>query len=171
MSKEKHYNKVVIVDENDNVTGAENMLVAREKGLLRSGVRIFVVSQSGKILLQKRGKSVLRPNEIDLSAAGGVDEGESRLVAAQRELFEETGIADVKLELIQEPFRSPGTLNSVYKVVVADDVNLCFDESEVAELFWVSPEELNELTDRSDSACTPGLVDTWSQLSDKIKST
>jgi len=171
MAEEKQYNKVVIVDENDNVIGAENALLAKEKGWLRSCVRVFVFSESNKVLLQRRGRDVLRPLEIDISTAGCVDEGESRKVAAYRELAEETGIENTLLQLISEPFRSPGTVNGVYKTVVPDDQEFIIDNSEVEELFWVSVEMLDEMIESGSDKCTPGLVDTWTQLRDKLVST
>ena len=171
MSVGKHYNKVVIVDQHYCVIGAEDLLVAREQGLLRSGVRIFVLSQAGNILLQKRGAQALHPFELDISASGAVDEGETRLEAAKRELLEETSIAGVELQPVAEPFRSPGTINAVYSVIVPDKTSFIFDRSEVDDLLWVSLSELNELIADSNSACSPALRDTWAQLSDKIIST
>jgi hypothetical protein len=104
-----------------------------------------VLSQAGNILLQKRGAQALHPFELDISASGAVDEGETRLEAAKRELLEETSIAGVELQPVAEPFRSPGTINAVYSVIVPDKTSFIFDRSEVDDLLWVSLSELNEL--------------------------
>ncbi len=45
--EEKRYNKIVVVDENDNVIGAEYMRIAVEKGLIRRASRVYVFNESG----------------------------------------------------------------------------------------------------------------------------
>lgn len=168
MAEEKTYNKITVVDEHDNVIGAEMLFDALEQGLLRSGVRMFVFSDSGKVLLQRRSAHVRHPLELGMSADGHVDEGEERLEAAYRELSEETGIKGYDLAVVEQSFVSPGSINGVYKATVPDDIPLELDESEVAELRWVSVEELDSLVQYQTAACTAALVDTWKQLRNKL---
>lgn len=80
----KIYNKVVVADANDNVIGAEFMMDAISKGMIRRAARIYVFNESGQLLLQQRSKNVLKPLLLDQSAAGHVDEGESYKQAAHR---------------------------------------------------------------------------------------
>jgi isopentenyl-diphosphate delta-isomerase len=90
---ETEYKKVTVVDEADNVIGAEYLLVAKEKGLLRRAARVFVFDKNGRLLLQRRSSKVFNPNLLDQSVGGHVDEGESYLEAAERELMEELNLA------------------------------------------------------------------------------
>jgi len=168
MAKEKTYNKIVVVDEYDNIIGAEMMLDAIEKGLIRSASRVYVFSESGKVLIQRRSKNVLKPLLLDQSAAGHVDEGETRLEAGLRELEEETGIKGRELTLIADSFPSPGFFNAVYKVVVPDNIALIPEEEEIDELMWLSVSELDTLVASESDKCTPSLIDSWQQLRDKL---
>ena len=171
MAEEKQYNKVVVVDENDNVIGAEMMFDAIEKGLLRSGARVYVFSESGRVLIQRRGKDVMRPLMLDQSAAGHVDEGETRLEAAVRELAEETGISGYPLKVVAEPFRSKGFINAIYKTVVPDNIQLVPEADEVEELFWLTVPELDELIKERPEECTPALFTCRTELRDDLITT
>ena len=61
---------------------------------LRSGVGIIVLNKDNKIFVAKR---IDNPKDYWQMPQGGVDEGEDFLVAAFRELEEETSIKNVKL--------------------------------------------------------------------------
>jgi ADP-ribose pyrophosphatase len=166
-SKQIHKN-ITIVNENDRVVGAMQLPEAIEKGLIRSGVRVFVFSDENKVLLQKRSAEVRHPLELGMSADGHVDEGEDRVTAAMRELEEETGIRVDILTTIEKSFPSPGTINGVYKVTVPHNTTLKRQKSEVEELRWVTVEELDTLVNYHSSSCTKALVDTWKQLKNDL---
>ena len=61
---------------------------------LRTGVGIVVLNNENKVFVAKR---IDNPKNFWQMPQGGVDEGESFLQAAYRELEEETGIKEVKL--------------------------------------------------------------------------
>ena len=61
---------------------------------LRTGVGIVVLNNENKVFVAKR---IDNPKNFWQMPQGGVDEGESFLEAAYRELEEETGIKEVKL--------------------------------------------------------------------------
>ena len=168
MAEEKTYNKVCIVNDLDEVIGVGDMMVAIKNGLLRSGVRVFVFNQSGAVLLQRRSEYVRYPLLLDISASGHVDEGETRLEAAHRELQEELGIAGLELTEIAKSFRSPGVFNGIYKLVVPDDIDLSLNEEEVAEVVWMTATKIDELLDSELASFTNAFVDTWNRFRDKL---
>ena len=91
--------RVVIVDEENDVIGSAARGEMRIKGLCHRAVFVFVFNSSGELLIQERtlGKDVW-PGFFDLAAGGVVAEGEEYDEAAARELQEEMGIAGVELE-------------------------------------------------------------------------
>ena len=61
---------------------------------LRLGVGIALINQENKVFV---GKRIDNPKNFWQMPQGGVDENESYLKAAKRELLEETGIKTVKV--------------------------------------------------------------------------
>ena len=82
------------VDENDKVLGKVSFKEAHSnKEIIHRAAHVFIFNSEGKIVLQKRSKSmVYYPDHWESSASGHVDYGESYLDAARRELNEEIGI-------------------------------------------------------------------------------
>ena len=48
------FNRVVLVDQNNNEIGTEDKLDAHKKGLLHRAFSIFIFNDNNQILLQKR---------------------------------------------------------------------------------------------------------------------
>lgn len=93
--------KVTIVNNQDEVIGAAEKSEAFAKGLIRRTARILIVDQDGRVFLQKRGPNKFPfPNRWTESAGGHVDEGESYEQVAHRELEEEIGLKDLRIEKI-----------------------------------------------------------------------
>ena len=63
------------------------------KGLFHSTVHVWIFTEEGNILIQKRSKKkVLNPGVWDVSVAGHIKFNENIKKAAKRETLEETGI-------------------------------------------------------------------------------
>ena len=62
---------------------------------LRIGVGIVVLNKNNKVFV---GKRIDNPNNKWQMPQGGVDKNESLVSAMKRELFEETGIKNIKIE-------------------------------------------------------------------------
>ncbi len=89
---------VVIVDEKNNIIGAEIRSEMRSKGLIHRAAYILVFNSAGSIFVQKRTMSKdVYPGYYDIAAGGVVLYGESYDESANRELEEELGIRDVPL--------------------------------------------------------------------------
>jgi isopentenyldiphosphate isomerase len=89
---------VVIVDQNNNVTGCAPRSEMRAKGLPHRAAYILVFNSSGELYVQKRTSvKDIYPGYFDVAAGGVVIAGESYEESARRELAEELGIRGVSL--------------------------------------------------------------------------
>ena len=89
---------VVIVDEKNNIIGAETRSEMRSKGLIHRAAYILVFNSVGSIFVQKRTMSKdVYPGYYDIAAGGVVLYGETYDESAIRELEEELGIRGVPL--------------------------------------------------------------------------
>ncbi len=140
------FEKWDIIDENGQFSGKT---VFRNNAHLKPGeyhlvVHIWVVSNDGRILIQRRSDTKkLMPGEW-AATGGAAISGEDSFTAASRELFEELGIASDK-ENLKKILRLKRR-NSLLDIwLIASDLTvseLKLQESEVAEAKWVTLEEL-----------------------------
>jgi isopentenyl-diphosphate delta-isomerase len=149
------------------------MFDAIEKGYIRRVSRVYVFNKAGKVLIQKRSKNVLNPLLLDVSMGGHVDEGETYLEAAKRELQEELrlSVAMYPLEVVSSPSLANGFYGALYKVIIPDTQEIDFDIEEVDSVYWMKIEEVDELILNRDDECTRSLTYTWTTFRDKLIST
>lgn len=83
-----------VVDENGSMQGYTiSKKDAHAEGVWHQTVDVWIYNTEGEVLLQKRSMSKESyPGLLDISAAGHVSVGETRIQAALRELEEELGI-------------------------------------------------------------------------------
>lgn len=162
------YKKVTVVDEDDNEIGTEYMMDAIKKGMIRRAARVYVFNESGQILVQQRSKNVLKPLLLDQSAAGHVDAGETYEQAAYRELQEELGLDNVKLELVETSFRTTDFYNAIYKVVVPDATKINYDHEELNAVLWYNTDKLTKDMQQESDKFTPAFKEAWLLLKDKL---
>ncbi len=162
------YKKITIVDETDTVIGYESYLVAVEKGLIRRASVVFIFDTEGNILVQKRSAHISKPLLLDKSVGGHVDEGETYLQAAVREMQEELGLVDVPLQEIETSVRSGNFFDAIYKAVIPSDTVLTIDSHEVESVTWMSIQELDVHMNDAPELYTDHFIDTWKQLRDKL---
>lgn len=158
------------VDDDDNIVGIMPIEQIIEKGLNRRASRVFVFSESGKVLISKRSKNVMKPLKFDPSMGGHVEVGESYLEAAKRELLEELGIDtnSYKLHEVAAPYLGDGFISALYKATVPDDLYILFDEEEVDSVYWMTPLEVDVLVSTQADECTKSLVNSWKMFRDKL---
>ena len=162
------YKKIIVVDENDKEIGAEYLMDAiKKKSILRVS-RIYIFNESGKLLVQQRSKKVLLPLMLDESSSGHVDEDETYEEAAYRELKEELGLSDVKLELIEASFLTDINYNTVYRLIIKDDLKIKFDPREVENIFWYDINHLNMEMRSNPEKFHPRLIQIWGLLQGKL---
>jgi isopentenyl-diphosphate delta-isomerase len=98
--------KVVLVDENDNVLGSMEKIEAHEKALLHRAFSVFVINSKNQVMLQRRALSKYHsPGLWTNTCCSHPRVGESYFEGANRRLMEEMGM---KCELKDE-------FNFIYK--------------------------------------------------------
>ncbi len=162
------YKNIVIVDEFDQVIGAMPLLEAKAKQMICRSCRVLVFSESGKLLIQRRGPEVIRPCLFDFSVAGHVDEYETYEQAALRELQEELGIQNIPLFTIATSVPSTNFFSGIFVVTIPDDQMLRPSDEEIDSVVWYSVEEFESELQEIPEKFTPELIDTWSKFRDKI---
>jgi len=143
-----------ILNENGSVTGKT---AVRGVGALKPGeyhlvVHIWVTSDNGKVLIQKRSQSKkLMPGEW-AATGGAAISGESSFAAASRELFEELGIKSTP-ETLKKLLRLKrrNSLLDVWTITCNTPIEaLTLQETEVAEVKWVTVPELKKMISKGE---------------------
>ena len=143
-----------ILNRNGRPTGRT---VSRKCPILRRGeyhlvVHIWTVDGNGKILIQRRSDSKpLMPGEW-AATGGAAIAGEASRFAACRELKEELGIQKQREELVYVTrMIRRNSLLDVYLTFTDCSVDdLTLQEDEVAEVKWVTAEELAEMVENGE---------------------
>ena len=126
------------------------------KGLFHSTVHVWIFTDEGNILIQKRSKKKeLNPGVWDVSVAGHIKFNENIKKAAKRETLEETGININKKDLLKiGVYRSinihPTAIDKEFfhtyiLKVDKNSINLDFKNNEVDDLKLISIEEMESL--------------------------
>lgn len=155
--------RLAIVDKDDNVIGEEKWSEVYGKGLIHRLVRILLFNDRNELLLQWRDETRdTFPNTWDQSAGGHVDAGENYDTAAYRELEEELGVKDVKLEFIDK-FYTEGQIgekiikrfNGIYRAYYSGDFVL--QDDEVSKVQWFTQKDILEGLENNPEMFTLGL--------------
>ena len=111
---------VDVVDMHNNVIGEAPRKGIHEKHLLHRAAHIFLVDSSGRLWIEKRGKTVdTNPGYYDSSAAGHVSKGETYDEGARREVLEELGIEGLELKPVRTIDAAPETNNEFVRFYIA----------------------------------------------------
>ena len=126
------------------------------KGLFHSTVHVWIFTEEGNILIQKRSKKKeLNPGVWDVSVAGHIKFNENIKEAAKRETLEETGININTKDLLKiGVYRSinihPTAIDKEFfhtyiLKIDKNSINLNFKNNEVDDLKFISIEEMESL--------------------------
>lgn len=126
------------------------------KGLFHSTVHVWIFTEEGNILIQKRSKKKeLNSGVWDVSVAGHVKFNENIKKAAKRETLEETGININTKDLLKiGVYRSinihPTAIDKEFfhtyiLKIDKNSINLDFKNNEVDDLKFISIEEMESL--------------------------
>lgn len=141
--------KVVLVNEKDEILGLMEKMQAHENGILHRAFSVFLFNAKGEMLLQKRAtKKYHSPNQWTNACCSHPRIEESYIEAANRRLQEELGInceisekfcfiykADVGQNLWEHE------LDYVFTGIYEGDFNLNLEE--VLEVRYISMEDLD----------------------------
>ena len=138
-----------IVDEEDRVIGLKPRDVCHGNSeFVHRVAHVLVFNSNGELLLQKRTMTKdIQPGKWDTSMGGHLAVGENYLEAALRELKEELGIEEVRLEKLYR-YRLRNEVESenvtTYKTVWDGEIN--FDRGEIDQVrFWTLDEIRRQL--------------------------
>lgn len=113
-------------------------------------VAVFALDEQDRVLLIKQYRHPVRTKEWEIPAGLLDFAGESPLVAAQRELAEETDMVAAEWHLLSEYFTSPGGSDEAIRIYLARGLSSApevfertAEESDM-ELRWVGLDELVE---------------------------
>lgn len=158
---------IQIVDENDKPIGSATKQETWRDGLIHRIVRISILDSAGRLLVQKRSsQKELFPGRWDNSVAGHVDVGETYEQAARRELSEELGLKDVKLQKIDDYYvevvddwRRMNRFTRLYKLVLHDPLPLFeLPKDEVESVEWMEIAKVKKLVAEHPEQVTDGLA-------------
>ena len=129
-----------VVDKNGDVLKlAKRSEIHGNPSLIHRVVHVLVFDKKGRLLLQKRSLSKdVAPGKWDTSVGGHVTPGEDILEAAKREMKEELGISDCRLDYLYSYLFSnhiESELVSTFSCIY--NGNFFFNKDEIDEIaFW-----------------------------------
>jgi len=138
---------VDIVDDDDLVIATVTRKEMRAGRLQHRAVSIAVMGSDRRLLAHRRADDKdVWPGMWDMAAGGVVAAGESYEVAARRELSEELGIEVADFHHLGEGRFADESVALIGRGYLAvHDGPFTFTDGEIAEVRWVSAEELNVL--------------------------
>ena len=162
------YTPVQVVDKDDKPVKGAMLDEVWQKGLVHRIVRVMLhsSSQANKILLQKRSANqTVYPDCWDNSAGGYVDVNEDYEQAVHREMQEELGVSDVKLQEVgkyyQETYYGQRKMNRFVKVYkgAIDSTPERLQDNELSEVKWFTVDEIKQLIKDHPDKVADGLSD------------
>lgn len=138
-----------IVTEEDIVIDQQLRSTVHQLGLWHRGAHVFLFTQDGKMLIQKRSADrASSPSLLDCSISEHVQAGESYLEAALRGMKEEMGVGGIEIKPLMK-FRMNYGINdneiSVLYEGIVDPSQVKFDPVEIESIQYLSVDELQEM--------------------------
>ena len=110
-------------------------------------INVVAETEDGELILERQYRHGLGVVSTEI-CAGVVEEGETPLQAAQRELEEETGYIAEELELITEMYGSPGFSNEKISIYMANSLKvgeMHLDDDEFIELVYYDVDDIKDM--------------------------
>ena len=137
-----------IVNDEDVVIGQEMRSTVHQKGLQHRGAHVFLFSEDGKMLIQKRNADrASSPSLLDCSVSEHVKAGEGYLDAAMRGMKEEMGVEGIELKPLgtikMEYGHNDNEISRIYEGRVKPEL-VRFDPVEISEIRYMSLVEIKD---------------------------
>ena len=119
-----------------------------------SGGACVLYVENGKVLLVKQYRYAYGESIYEIPA-GKLNAGENPMLAAKRELEEETGVKSENLQLLYVMYPTPGYTNERIYIYLAKDgerVPAHLDEGEFLDVEWIEIDKVKEMM-RSGEIC------------------
>ena len=163
------HSNVIATDDEDKNPQYVRFTEAEAQGLNRRTTAIMVV-HNGRALLQHRSYDMrVSPGQLDFSAGGHVDEGETYDECAVRELKEELGLEGGTLVRLGKEHIVSKTegyrIWATYYIYDAPEGAETPDDREVYRTAWKSFDEIDELIEMDHAdLITPSLKQLWPRI-------
>lgn len=128
LSRQEIFNGVIIKVVKDDVELASGIKTSREVVYHREAVAVAAVNENDEILMVTQYRYAIGRDMLELPA-GLIDEGESPLEAAKRELLEETGYEAANWKPLAQIHTSPGSHNEKLHIFSASGLTRISDQS------------------------------------------
>jgi isopentenyl-diphosphate Delta-isomerase len=152
------YDEIIdVVDTEDNIVGKASRLQVHKNELMHRSSHILVFNTSGNLFMQKRAMvKDESPGLWDSSAAGHVESGENYISCANRELKEELGLSEHRLEeVLSIPAQRKTFWEHVRVFKCVTNSNICINTNEISEGKYLPPFELRALMKLNPDKHTP----------------
>ncbi len=157
--------KVILVNEDDQPIGLMPKMEAHEKAVLHRAFSVFVLNDSGEIMLQQRAADKYHsPLLWTNTCCSHQRDGEGNIEAGKRRLQEEMGF-EVELKelfwfIYKAPFDNGLTEHELDHVMIGQYNGVPeINPEEVADWKWMHPAEIKE-----DILKNPGVYTAWFKI-------
>ena len=159
---------IIVVDDKDTVLGYKN----RNQLLFTDRTRVSAVwieNSKGDVLLAQRSlQKEFHPGLWGPAAAGGVEKSESYEQNAYKELFEEIGLRDAPLTLVDSRPVTDADGHMMYLAYYKGVVDVAIDqlelEDEVEAVQWITKKDLTADMKNNPTKYVPSAYALWDEL-------
>ncbi len=143
-------NQVILVDEQDTITGMAEKMEAHREGLLHRAFSVFIFNSKGEMLLQQRALDKYHSGGLWTNACCSHPQpNENTLLAAQRRLQEEMGFKVPVEKIFDFVYRAElvnGLTEYEFDHVFAGeyDEEIFFNKEEVMAVDYMTMEEISQ---------------------------
>ncbi len=140
--------RIPVVDENDVVIGHIDRNDRDPNDIIRISA-VWITDEDGNILLQQRKLTKKNnPGKWGPAVAGTVEEGETYIVNAYKEMKEEIGVEGVSLFEYKKYYGETNTgkrFCQVYTATIPRNTRLTIEKNEVEQVKWFTKAEVQKM--------------------------